>query len=70
VAQLPLIGKPVSQLAGLSLGQIHQQLREVELWIDIMAATGAGETGQDGSSAATAGIANEQGILPVMEIFP
>lgn len=62
---LPLVGQPEGQLADGNYGQIDQQLRDVALRIDIMAAAGTGQAGQDGRSFSTARIADEQAVFPI-----
>ena len=39
---LPLIGQPLGQLADMQDRQVRQQLGEIELGIDIVAAAGTG----------------------------
>jgi hypothetical protein len=42
VMDLPLIGQPLGQLADMQDRQVRQQLGEIELGIDIVAAAGTG----------------------------
>jgi hypothetical protein len=41
LVHLPLIWEPCGELANGGGGQVDQQLREVELWVRIVAAAGA-----------------------------
>ena len=70
MALLPFVGQPVSKVAARRPGQICQQLGEIELRVDVVAATSAGDAGQDGGSSSAARIANEQAVLTTLEIFP
>ena len=54
VAEFPLVGEPVVEVAGGPSGEVHEELGEVELRIDIMPAAGGREAGEDGGSAAAA----------------
>jgi hypothetical protein len=45
VTELPLMGQPFRQLAHFGLGQVYEQLGEIELGIDIMPAAGTSQTG-------------------------
>ena len=62
---LPLVGQPEGQLVDGNQRQIDQQLCDVALWIDVVAAAGAGQAGQDGRRSSTTRIADEQAILPI-----
>jgi hypothetical protein len=50
--------------------QVRQQLGEIELGIDLVAAAGTGQAGQDSSGSSASRVADEERILPAMEIFP
>ena len=65
VAELPLVGEPRVEVAGGPSGEVHEELGEVELRIDIMPAAGGREAGEDGGSAATAQVPDEQGVFAV-----
>jgi len=54
LVDLPLAGQQQGKLADTQDRQACQQLGEIELWIDIVAAAGTGQDGQDcgGSSPA------------------
>ena len=67
---LPLIGQPLGQLADMQDRQVRQQLGEIELGIDLVAAAGTGQAGQDSSGSSASRVADEERILSVMEIFP
>lgn len=43
VAELPLVGEPGVEIAGRPSGQVHQQLREIELRIDLEPAARGGQ---------------------------
>ena len=60
VIDLPLIGQPLGQLAGLQDRQVRQQLGEIELGIDIVAAAGTGQAGQDRGGSSPARIADKE----------
>ncbi len=62
---LPSIGEPGGEIAHGDGRQVGQQLREVELRIDAMAAASRGEAGQDGRGAAAAWVADEKAVFPV-----
>ena len=57
---LPLVRKPRAQLADGSGGQVDEQLREIELRVDLMPAAGAREASEDGRSSSAARIAYEE----------
>src|SRR5882672_9769605 len=44
--ELPLVRQPSIQFAQLRLRQVHQQLREIQLRINLVPAAGAGQAGQ------------------------
>ena len=69
VVELPLVGEPGVEIAHWPRGQVHEQLREVKLRIDLVSAASEGEAGQDGSGAATARVAHEQRVLAFMEML-
>lgn len=60
VIDLPLIGQPLGQLAGFEDRQVRQQLGEIELGIDIVAAAGTGQAGQDRGCSSPARISHEE----------
>jgi len=55
---LPLVRQPLTELAHRRGRQVGQQLREVDLRIDAVAAAGAGEAGEDGGGLAAALVAD------------
>jgi len=65
-----VVGEPSVEVAGGPSGEVHEQLGEVELRIDVMPAAGGREAGEDGSSAAAARVADEQGVFAATERFP
>jgi hypothetical protein len=65
VKGLPLIGQPLGQLADEQGRQVDQQLREIELRINIMSAAGAGQAGQDGGCSSAARVAHEKRVLAI-----
>ena len=65
VAELPLVGQPDVEVAHGPGGQIHQQLRQVELRIDAVPAAGGSQAGEEVGGAAAARIADEKGILSI-----
>ncbi len=48
MAELPPVGQPGVEVAHGPGGQIHQQLRQVELRIDVVPSAGRGQARQDG----------------------
>ena len=66
---LPLVGQPLLELADGQRWQVDQQLREIKLRINIVTAAGRGQAGEDGGRSSAARIADEQAVLPVMQIF-
>jgi hypothetical protein len=60
VMDLPLIGQPLGQLADMQDRQVRQQLGEIELGIDIVAAAGTGQAGQDCGSSSASRVADEE----------
>ena len=70
VVEFPLVGEPGVEIAHGPGGQVHEQLGEVELRIDLVPAAGGSEAGRDGGGAAAARIAHEQGVLATTESFP
>src|SRR5258708_7181111 len=62
---LPLIWQPVGQLADGQRWQVDQQLREIELRVDVVSAAGAGQAGQDGGCSSAASVAHEERVLAV-----
>jgi len=57
---VPLVGQPEGQLADGNQWQIDQQLRDISLRIDVMAAAGAGQAGKDGRCSSCAQITDEE----------
>jgi len=51
VAELPLVGQPGVEIAHGPGGQIHQQLRQVELRIDVVPAAGGSQANEEGGGA-------------------
>jgi hypothetical protein len=64
-AELPLVRQPDIKVAHGPGGQVHQQLRQVELRIDVVPAAGGGEAGENRRRAAPARIAHEQGVFTI-----
>jgi hypothetical protein len=60
VVLVPLVGQPLIEFADRRRGQVRQQLREVELRVDPVAAAGAGDGTEDGRRFAAAGIADSR----------
>jgi hypothetical protein len=54
-----------SQFAQFRLRQVHQQLREIQLRINLVPAAGAGQASQNCKCAPAARVADKKGILPV-----
>jgi len=70
VAEFPLVGEPGVEVVDGPRGQVHQQLGEIKLWIDLVPAASGGEAGQNRRGAAAARVADEKGILAATERFP
>ncbi len=66
VAGLPGVGEPVVEVAGLRLGEVGEQLREVALRVDVVAAAGACQTGENGTRPAATRATHEQ-TVPAIE---
>src|SRR5580700_639112 len=69
LAELPLVRQPSIQFAQLRLRQVHQQLGEIQLRINLVPAASAGQAGQNCRCATATRVADEQRILPVMKGF-
>jgi hypothetical protein len=54
-----VVGEPDVQFAGGPSGEVQEQLREVDLRIDLMPAAGGGQAGEEGGGAAAARVTNE-----------
>jgi len=52
-------------MADGSGGQVDEQLREIELRVDLVPAAGAGQASEDGRSSSAARIAYEEGVFAV-----
>ena len=63
--ELPLVRQPSIQFAQLRLRQVHQQLREIQLRINLVPAAGAGQASQNCECATATRVADKKGILPV-----
>src|SRR6266568_5446018 len=63
--ELPLVRQPSIQFAQLRLRQVHQQLREIQLRINLVPAAGTGQAGEDCRGATATRVADEQRILSV-----
>jgi hypothetical protein len=59
VAEFPLVGEPGIEVALGPGGEVHQQLRQVELWIKVVPAAGGSEAGEDSSGTTAARVADE-----------
>ena len=59
VAEFPWVGEPGVEIALGPSGQVHQQLRQVKLRIDLMPAAGGSEAGKDGGGVTAARVTNE-----------
>jgi len=63
VAKFPLIGEPGVKVAGGPGWQVHEELGEVELGIDLVPAAGRGQAGENSGGAAATRVADEQGVF-------
>ena len=59
VAEFPLVGQPGVEVALWPSGEVHQQLREVKLRIDVVPAARGSQAGQNRRAAAAALVANK-----------
>ena len=64
-AEFPLIRQPGIEVALRPGGKIHQQLRQIELWIQVVPAAGGSKAGKDGSGTAAARVTDEERIFAV-----
>src|ERR1700739_2407561 len=63
--ELPLVRQPGIQFAQFRLRQVHQQLREIQLRINLVPAAGAGQASPNCECATAARVADKKGILSV-----
>ena len=70
LAEYPLVGEPSVEVVHRPSGQVHEQLREVELRINLVPAAGGGEAGQNRGGAAAALVADEERVLATTERLP
>src|SRR6266404_6261480 len=63
--ELPLVRQPSIQFAQLRLRQVHQQLREIQLRINLVPPPGAGQAGPNCECATATRVADKKGILKV-----
>ena len=59
VAEFPVVREPGVEIALRPGGEVHQQLREVELRIDRVPAAGGTQAGKDSSGATAARVADK-----------
>ena len=59
VAEFPLLREPSIEVALGPGGEVHQQLGEVELRIDVVPAAGGSQAGKDGGGTAAARVADK-----------
>ena len=59
MTELPLVGEPGIEVALGPSGEVHQQLRQVELWIKVVPAAGGSQAGKDGSGTTAARVTDE-----------
>src|SRR5215472_8906704 len=62
---LPMVGKPGIEISGGPRGKIHEQLCEIELWVDVMTAAATGQAGQDRCGSTAARVAYEEGVFAI-----
>jgi len=58
-----LIREPFGELVVEHGRQVDEQLREVELWVNIVAAAGACQAGEDGGCSSPTRVAHEEQFL-------
>jgi len=63
--EFPSVGQPCGSIAVRGEGQIGEQLRQVDLRIDVMPPAGGGQAGQDGRFSAATRIADEEAVFPI-----
>ena len=61
--KLPAIGQPGGQIAHARRRQVDEQLREIDLRVDVVAAAGRSQTGEDGRGPAAARVAHEETVF-------
>ena len=59
VAELPLVREPSIEVALRPGGEVHEQLRQVELWIKVVPAAGGSQAGENRCGAAAARVADD-----------
>lgn len=57
MVEFPLVRQPDVEVARGPGGEVHEELRQTELGIDLVAAAGGGQTRQDDGGAAAARVA-------------
>ena len=62
---LPLVREPGGQFTSANSQQVRQQLREIQLCVQNVSATGAGQAGQDRGRSPAARISYEQTVLAI-----
>jgi hypothetical protein len=65
LVEFPLVRQPSIQFAQFRLWQVHQQLREIQLRINLVPAAGAGQASQSCECATATRVADKKGILSV-----
>ena len=65
VAEFPVVREPGVEIALRPGGEVHQQLREVELRIDVVPAAGGSQAGEDGGGTAAARVTNEERVFAI-----
>lgn len=63
--KLPLVGQPGGKFGEENLREVHQQLGEIDLGIDIVATACAGQAGEDRCRSATAFISDERRVFTI-----
>jgi hypothetical protein len=59
---LPLVREPGGQFTSANSQQVRQQLREIQLWVQNVSATGPGQADQDRGRSPAARISYEQTV--------
>ena len=65
VAEFPLVREPGIEIALGPCWEVHQQLRQGELWIKVVPAAGGSQAGKDGSGTAAARVTDKERIFAV-----
>lgn len=69
LAAMPRVGQRVAELGGWGSGQVHDQLREMDLRVDAMASAGAHQAREDRRRLAALQAAHVERVLAVERVM-